>query len=36
MMMQVAGLGVITALELKEPILRWTQFPTHTLSMKSL
>ena len=30
------GVGVVTALKPKEPILWWTQFPTHTPFMKSL
>jgi len=36
MMMQVAGLGVVTALELKELILCWTWFLTRTPFMKPL
>jgi len=30
------GLGVVTVLELKELILHWTQFLTHTPFVKSL
>ena len=36
MTMQMVGLEVMTALELKEPILCWTWFLTHILSAKSL
>jgi len=36
MMMQVAELGVMTVLELKEPILHWTRFLTRILFVKSL
>jgi len=36
MMMWMAGLGVVTALELKEPILHWTQFLACTPFVKSL
>jgi len=36
MMIQVAGLGVMTVLKLKELILCWTQFLTHILFVKSL
>ena len=31
-----SGVGVVTVLELKEPILYWTQFLTHILFAKSL
>ena len=31
MIKQVVGLGVVTVLEPKEPILCWTQFLIHTL-----
>jgi len=36
MMVRVAGLEVVIVLELKEPILHWTQFPTCILFTKSL
>ena len=36
MMIWVVGLGVVTILEPKGLILRWTQFPTRTPFVESL